>query len=393
MTWLALLPLLAWLYLLSLHGGFWLARPRLDRPPKRDLRTWPSVCAVVPARNEADVVRRALESLAAQDYPGSFTVRLIDDHSEDATGAEARAVAETSGGRISVIAAGERPPGWVGKLWALACGTAGTPAEGAPEPDYWWFTDADIAHEPDTLLRLVEKAEGEKLALVSLMVRLSCTSGWEKLLIPAFVFFFQKLYPFPWVGRDRRGTSAAAGGCMLVQAETLRAAGGIAAIKGAVIDDCSLAARLRPPARRAGLGLFLGLTLRSHSIRPYSDLGEIWNMVARSAYTQLRYSPLLLAGTLLGMLLLYLLPPVLLVSLPLHGNRIAAALGAVTWLLMALAWLPTLRLYALPAWRGLLLPLAGLLYTAMTFDSARRHWQGRGAAWKGRIGAGNRPAA
>ncbi len=391
MTWLALLPLLAWLYLLGLHGGFWLARPRLDDAVEEELGHWPRIIAVVPARNEADVIAQAMRSLVRQDYPGPFDVRLIDDHSEDETGAEARAVASeaASGGRLRVLNAGERPSGWVGKLWALECGTR-SPAAPA---DYWWFTDADIDHAPDTLRRLVTKAEKDRVSLVSLMVRLSCRSGWEKLLIPAFVFFFQKLYPFPWVGADRRGISAAAGGCMLVRAEDLQAVGGIAAIKGAVIDDCSLAARLRPAARRAGRGLYLGLTLRSHSIRPYSGLGEIWAMVARSAYTQLHYNPLLLLGTLLGMLLLYLLPPLLLFSLTWNGNVMAAALGAITWLLMALAWLPTLRLYALPAWRGFLLPLAGLLYTAMTFDSARRHWQGKGATWKGRIGAGNRPAA
>ncbi len=387
MIWLALAALLAWLYLLSLHGGFWLARPRLDAAPLGARPAWPRVTAVVPARNEADVIGQSLASLVAQDYPGDFRILLVNDHSEDATGALAREVAAGSGGRLSVLDAGERPPGWVGKLWALHSGTQ----EGGAGPDYWWFTDADIAHDPATLAGLVEKAEGGRFALVSLMVRLSCASAWEKLLIPAFVFFFQKLYPFPWVVADRRGTSAAAGGCMLVRAETLQAAGGIEAIKGAVIDDCSLAARLRGPAQQARLGLFLGLTLTSHSIRPYSGLGEIWAMVARSAYTQLRYNPLLLAGTLVGMLLLYLLPPALVLGLPWHGDGAAAILGGAAWLLMAAAWLPTLRLYDLPFWRGLLLPLAGLLYTAMTFDSARRHWQGRGAAWKGRIGAGNSP--
>lgn len=393
MIWLALLPFLAWLYLLALHGGFWLARPRLDEPvedQRADQRAnWPRVVAVIPARNEADVIAQAMQSLVMQDYPGPFEIHLIDDHSEDQTAAAARAVAAESQGRLEVLQAGERPPGWVGKLWALQCGTDSV----TEAPDYWWFTDADIEHAPDTLQRLVTKAERGRFSLVSLMVRLSCRSGWEKLLIPAFVFFFQKLYPFPWVAADRRGVSAAAGGCMLVRAEDLQAAGGIAAIKGAVIDDCSLAASLRPAARAAGRGLLLGLTLKSHSIRPYRDLWEIWAMVARSAYTQLRYNPLLLLGTLVGMLLLYLLPPLLLLSLAWNGNVIAAALGALTWLLMALAWLPTLRLYALPAWRGLLLPLAGMLYTAMTFDSARRHWQGKGAAWKGRIGAGNRPDA
>ncbi|MEO1191420.1 MAG: glycosyltransferase [Pseudomonadota bacterium] len=387
MSWillLALLPLLAWIYLLALHGGFWRAIPRLDAPAGSLDEPLPRVIAVVPARNEADVVGAALTSLAAQDYPGALEILLVDDHSEDETATLARQAAVGAPRPLRVIQAGERPPGWVGKLWALQSGCQAVETR----PDYWWFTDADIGHAPDTLTRLMAEAQSGRRALVSLMVRLSCATGWERLLIPAFVFFFQKLYPFPWVVADRRGTTAAAGGCMLLRADDFAAAGGLPALKGAVIDDCSLAAAVRPVARQAGRGLYLGLTLRSRSLRPYTGLGEIWRMVARSAYTQLRYQPLLLLGTLLGMVLLYLAPPLLALGGLLSGAWLLAALGGLAWLLMAISWVPTLRLYDVSPWRGLLLPVAGALYTAMTFDSARRHWQGKGAAWKGRVGAG-----
>jgi len=385
---LALLALLAWAYLLALHGRFWLAGPRLDAPVPPAAGDLPSVVAVVPARNEADVVGEAVAGLLAQDYAGPFRILLVDDHSEDGT-AEAARTAAADDARVTVLPAGPRPPGWVGKLWARACGCQAA-GEGA---DYWWFTDADIAHAPDTLSRLVAEARRGGRSQVSLMVLLSCRSAWEKLLIPAFVFFFQMLYPFHWVTQDRGGASAAAGGCMLVRADDFAVAGGLPAMRDALIDDCTLAQRLRPGARAGGRGLYLGLTLKSRSIRPYEGLDEIWRMVARSAYTQLQHSPLFLAGTLAGMALLYLLPPLLVLGLPAHGDWGAALLGLAAWLSMAVAWLPTLRLYGLPVWRGALLPAAAAFYTAMTFDSARRHWQGRGAAWKGRIGAGRTPQA
>lgn len=382
MTWLALpaaLACLAWLYLLFLHGRFWRCDQRLERGQSASL---PSVVAVVPARNEADVVERCVAALAAQDYRGPFRILLVDDHSEDGTAEAAR-----RGGPVTVIAAPPLEPGWVGKLWALESGQRALLAEG-PAPDYWWLTDADIGHAPDTLSRLVAKAEGEKRALVSLMVKLWCASAWERLLIPAFVFFFQKLYPFPRVNDDRNRTAAAAGGCVLVRADTLAAAGGLAAMREAIIDDCTLGALVKRQARREGRGIWLGLTAESRSLRPYRGLGEIWRMVARSAYTQLRHNPLLLLGTLLGMLLLYVVPPLLALSWPWHGQAVAGGLALAAWLLMALSEGPTLRLYGLSPLRGLLLPLAGFLYSLMTFDSARRHWQGRGATWKGRVAAG-----
>lgn len=383
--WLAILAglsLAAWLYLLLLHGRFWRCDQRLPRQQAAPAR-WPSVVAVVPARNEADVIGQAIAGHVAQDYPGPFRVILVDDESTDGT-AEAARTAAAGNPRLTVLRAPPREPGWVGKLWALESGMR---AAGAP-PDYWWLTDADIGHPPDTLRRLVAKAEGEQRALVSLMVKLWCRGGWEKLLIPAFVYFFQKLYPFPRANDDRSAMAAAAGGCVLLRADTIAAAGGLAAMKSAVIDDCTLAALVKPAAKRQGMGIWLGLAETSRSLRPYAGLGEIWRMVARSAYTQLHHSPLLLLGTLVGMALLYLAPPLLALAWPWHGDALAGGLALTAWLLQAASQAPTLRLYGLSPLRGLLLPLAGLLYSAMTFDSARRHWLGRGATWKGRVAAG-----
>jgi hypothetical protein len=237
------------------------------------------------------------------------------------------------------------------------------------------------------LRRLVAKAERERLDLVSLMAELSCEGSWARLLIPPFVFFFQKLYPFSWVSDRSRTTAAAAGGCVLLRAETLLAAGGFAVIKGALIDDCALAAHIKPVARARGRGIWLGLADDSHSLRPYRDLKSIWDMVARSAYTQLRTSPLLVAGSLLGMTLTYLVPPLALLAWPWHGSALAAAAGGLAWASMATAFLPTLRLYRQPPWLAGLLPVGALLYSLMTADSARQHWRGRGGAWKGRMAA------
>ena len=391
MSWLAViaaLALAAWVWLLLLHGRFWLADQRLPASTPAPAR-WPAVVAVVPARNEADVIGQAIAGHLAQDYPGAFRVILVDDESADGTAAVARAAAGERAARLTILRAPPREPGWVGKLWALESGLRSV----ATPPTYWWLTDADIGHPPDTLRRLVAKAEADRRALVSLMVKLWCQSAWERLLIPAFVFFFQKLYPFPRANDDRARLAAAAGGCVLLRADTLAAAGGLAAMKSAVIDDCTLAALVKPAARRQGLGIWLGLAdggpeRASRSLRPYAGLGEIWKMVARSAYTQLRHNPLLLLGTTLGMALLYLAPPLLTLTWPWHGDALAGGLAAGAWLLLATSEAPTLRLYGLSPLRGLLLPLAGLLYAAMTLDSARRHWRGRGATWKGRVAAG-----
>jgi hopene-associated glycosyltransferase HpnB len=379
---IALLSLLIWLYLLACRGGFWRSAERLDGAPA-PRESWPAVTAVVPARNEAEVIGESLASLLAQDYPGPLTVILVDDHSEDATAERARAAAADSRDpqRFRLVRAAALPPGWTGKLWALQQGTQAAPAATA----FFWFSDADISQPSDALRRLVAKAESEDRDLVSLMVALRCESVWERLLIPPFIYFFQKLYPFAWVKDPAKATAAAAGGCVLLRQQALRRIGGIATIRDALIDDCALAGAVkasRPPGSR---GIWLGLGTEARSIRPYSGLGVIWDMVARSAYNQLRHQPLLLAGTLAGMVLTYLVPPLLLFAYPWHQQGLPAALGALAWLLMSLSLLPTLRLYGQSPWLAPLLPLAAALYSAMTFDSAWRHWRGRGGQWKGRV--------
>jgi hopene-associated glycosyltransferase HpnB len=380
----AALGLAAWLYLVFAHGRFWRGDQRLE-PDLPAPRIWPSVCAVVPARNEADVIERSVGSLLDQRYPGPLVVVLVDDHSEDGTGDVARrlAAAHPKGDRLRVERADPLPPGWVGKMWAVRTGVARA-AELAPDAELLLLTDADVVHHPDNLERLVRKATAGRFDLVSLMVRLHCRSGWERLLIPSFVYFFQKLYPFPRINDPRSRTAGAAGGCMLVRADALARAGGIESVRDAIIDDCTLGARLKH-----GGAVWVGLSASEQSVRPYRGLRDVWDMVARSAYTQLHYSPLLLLGTVAGLALLYLVPPLALLGWPWHGSAAAALCGAAAWGLMAWSYQPTLRLYGLPASWGLTLPLAGLLYTAMTVDSALRHGRGRGAAWKGRAGAGN----
>ena len=383
----AVSSLAVWLYLVVLRGGFWRADRRLDEP-EGALGEWPAVVALVPARDEEDVIATALGSLLSQDYPGPFTIVVIDDSSRDGTAASALAAAARFGAEDRLILVTARPPspGWTGKTWALSEGLNEVRRRSL-DASYVWLSDADIAHGPSTLRRLVAKAERERLDLVSLMAELFCRGVWARLLIPPFVFFFQKLYPFSWVADPNRDTAAAAGGCVLLRADALAAAGGLAAIQDALIDDCALAARIKPVARARDRGIWLGLADDSRSLRPYRELKSIWDMVARSAYTQLRTSPLLLAGTLLAMTLTYLVPPLALIAWPWHGATLAAVAGGAAWALMAAAFLPTLRLYHQPPWLAALLPVSALLYSLMTVDSARRHWLGRGGTWKGRIAA------
>ena len=367
------LGLLIWVYLLLGRGMFWLARERDDRREPAEPAAWPSVVAVVPARDEADVIARSIGSLLAQDYPGSFRVVLVDDQSGDGTAAIARALPAAE--RLEVLSGAALPRGWVGKMWAVHQGVAHASAS---RPAYLLLTDADIGHMPMNLRKLVAQAEAGGLALVSLMVRLHCRTLAEQLLIPAFVFFFDMLFPFGWVNDPQKKLAAGAGGCMLVRREALEAAGGVGVIKDAIIDDCALAGRLKAQGP-----VWLGLTLRAESLRPYTGFAEVARMVSRSAYAQLGYSPWLLAGTVLGMTLTYLAPAAL--ALSLHGW--AGLIGAATWLLMAISFQPMLRLYRLsPLW-GLALPLIGLLYTLFTLQSAVQVWRGRGGMWKGRAQA------
>jgi hopene-associated glycosyltransferase HpnB len=369
------LSLAIWGYLLLGRGGFWLCRERDDRDEPADPAHWPSVVAVVPARNEADVIARSVASLLAQDYPGAFRVILVDDDSADGTADVARAAAagHPRGGRLEVLAGAPLAAGWTGKLWAQSQGVAR-----AGDAGYLWLTDADIAHAPETLRRLVARAEARGLVLTSLMAKLTVDTFPERLLIPAFVFFFAMLYPFAWVNDPRRATAAAAGGCMLVRREALTAAGGLEAIRGRIIDDCSLGALMK---RRGPI--WLGLTRRARSLRPYAGLGEIARMVSRSAYAQLNFSPWLLAGTVAGMGIVYLAAPVL----ALGASGAPRWMGIGAWLAMTIAFQPMLRLYGRsPPW-GLALPLIGALYTLFTLRSAVETWRGRGGMWKGRAQA------
>ncbi len=368
------LALLIWLYLLLGRGGFWLARERDDLGEAPEPAAWPSVTAVVPARDEADVIARSVGGLLAQDYPGSFRVILVDDQSTDGTAEAARAVG--AGARLEVIGGAPLPSGWTGKLWALSQGVARATAQDAP--DYVWLTDADIGHAPDGLRRLVARAEHGGQTLTALMVRLHCATWPERLLIPAFVFFFQMLFPFAWVNAPGHRLAAGAGGCMLIRREALERAGGIASVRAEIIDDCALARKLKAQGP-----IWLGLATRAESLRPYVSIGQIGRMISRSAYAQLGYSPWLLAGTLAGMVLTYLAPPLL----TLFGHGPARVLGAAAWLLMAISFQPMLHLYRRsPLW-GLALPLIGALYSLFTLQSALDVWRGKGGMWKGRAQA------
>jgi hopene-associated glycosyltransferase HpnB len=383
---IATLSLIIWVFLLLFWGQFWQANQQLEIN-NIDLPSYPSVCAIIPARNEADVLPVSLKSLLNQDYSGQFSIILIDDQSTDKTGEVAQNIANhlNQSDRLKVISGQPLPIGWSGKLWAMEQGIQTAKNQGL-SPDYFLFTDADIEHHSTNLKELVTKAEKEDLALTSLMVLLRCNSFWEKFLIPAFVFFFQKLYPFPWVNNPRNKMAAAAGGCILIRRDRLEEIGSIPSLREALIDDCTLAQKIKGLSNPDNpTAIWLGLTEKTKSLRPYDSLDTIWNMIARTAYTQLNYSPLLLLGTVLGMSLVYLAAPViLLLGFYLESNNLII-ISSLTWFLMAIAYLPTLRLYKLsPLW-SLSLPIIALFYNLMTIDSALRHWRGQGGGWKGRV--------
>jgi len=384
----------AWLYLLALHGGYWRTGHRLPPAPPGPL---PGVTVVIPARNEADMLPACLPSLLNQDYSGQLKVIVVDDDSSDDTAKVAAAmgdgpsVADVPGRELTVVTTRPAPPGWAGKVWAMAEGVRAA----GPDAEYILFTDADIAYAPGTLTRLARSAAAGDFAMVSQMALLRSASRWEKLLIPAFVYFFAQLYPFPRVSRPRARTAAAAGGCMLVRADALAAAGGLSRISGARIDDVALGRLLK----QAGGRCWLGLTTDVTSERPYGRLADIWNMVARSAYTQLRYSLAATVAVVAGLAWLYLLPPAAAIAgLVMLGTGDSPAshpgswltvwltgAGLAGWLVMAVTYLPMVRLYRLSPLRAASLPLIAAMYAAMTVDSALRHLRGRGGEWKGRI--------
>ena len=355
MTVLAALALAAWAWLALFRGGFWRAAPAaLPRPMAGD------VTAVIPARDEEATVGRTVRSLVGQ----GVSVLVVDDGSRDATAGAAR------GAGAEVIAGAPLPEGWTGKLWALDQGVRRIGSE------WVLLTDADIEHHPTSVGELLAFAETEGLELASLMVRLHCESLAERMLIPAFVFFFGLLYPFAWVADPARRTAAAAGGCILVRRTALARIGFFAGIRDRLIDDCALAAAVK----ESGGAIWLGLSRETTSLRRYPRFADLWRMVARTAYTQLGYSPLALAGTVVGLAALFVVPP-----LAVFWGGWASLLGAAGWLLMAALYWPMLRLYGLSPFWAALLPLTALVYLGATVDSARRHWQGRGGEWKGRV--------
>ena len=385
----------AWTYLVAGHGGYWRTSQWLP-PVTRDPDTWPDVVAVVPARNEAEMLPATLPALLGQEYPGTLTVIVVDDRSSDGT---AEVAAKLDDGRpLKVIAGTAAPAGWAGKVWAMAqgLGAAGIPAAAGanPEPEgYVLFTDADIALAARTLRDLVAAAEADDRDLVSQMALLRTATGWERVVVPAFVYFFAQLYPFRRVNVPGSRTAAAAGGCMLVRRGALEKSGGLAPISDALIDDVAMGRMIKRQRGRC----WLGLSRQVVSVRPYPRLASLWQMVARSAYNQLNYSPALLAATIIGLLFLYVLPPVGAViglAVLLSGGAadgsaaLAAGAGLAGWALMSLSYLPMLRLYRLSPLRAPGLPLIALLYAGMTADSARRHHTGRGADWRGRTNHG-----
>ena len=373
------LSLAIWLFLWLFWGDFWRADRRIELN-NIELETYPTVRAIVPARDEAEVISTSLASLLKQDYLGKFAVVLVDDNSSDRTVEVAKATAASLNKpeSLKIISGKPLKNDWKGKLWAMHQGIEFAQSQNPP-PDYFLLTDADIQHDPHNLSQLVTKAKAENLDLVSLMVLLRCQTFWEKLLIPAFVFFFQELYPFSWVNDSGKSIAAAAGGCILISNEALRAIGGIATIKDALIDDCTLARAVKSQGK-----IWLGLSETTISLRGYDTLKVIWDTIARTAYTQLNYSPLLLIGTVIGMTVVYLVAPLGLIVGILQANWWVAGISIFTWLLMIRAYLPTLRLYNRSAIWAVNLPAIALLYTLMTIDSAIQYYQGKGGAWKGR---------
>ena len=381
---IALTALASWVFMLAGWGGFWLASVRDEAaatpssqtlPARFHRASWPSVTVVIPARNEADCIGETIRSLLAQDYPRAFQIVLVDDESSDGTANVAFRAAEAlrAAYRIMLVPGKPLPEGWNGKPWAMK---QGVEQGSALAPSYLLLTDADIVYDPGVLTWLVQQAQAKQLGLVSLFAKLRCEDLPERAFIPAFCFFFQMIYPFAWVNDPRRPIAAAAGGCMLIRRDVLQAAGGIESIRNVLIDDCALAKRLKPHGP-----IWLGLTDRVRSTRKYPNVAEIRRMVSRTAYEQLNYSELRLAGTIAGMTLMYLAP----VYFAIFGDGAARILGLATWLATAIAFIPTLRFYrASPLW-GPMLPAIAFGYMIFTINSAFQHWRGRGGLWKGRV--------
>ena len=371
---LAVICMAVWVYLLVGRGWFWLGNVRdaaqLAGRPDR----WPAVVVVIPARNESEVIASSAQSLLQQEYPGPLAIIVVDDDSSDDTAPVARHTATAVPNRQLTVITGKGPSGgWTGKLWALNQGIA---AAEMSRPEYLLLTDADIVHAPDMLAWLVAHALAGRFVLTSLMAKLRCQSLAERSHVPAFIYFFQMLFPFSWVCRPESKVAAAAGGCMLVRADALANVGGIASIHNALIDDCTLAAKLKTVGP-----IWLGLTDRVRSVRPYNTLSDVRQMISRSAYAQLRYSPLLLAATAAGMAITFVIPPMLAI----FATGLPRYLGLLTWLMMAISFVPTLRFYRVSWLWTITLPGIALLYLYYTLNSAYQYLRRRGGQWKGRV--------
>jgi hopene-associated glycosyltransferase HpnB len=375
-TLLAAVPLATWIYLLLARGHFW--RVREEHLPAKPLEPWPRVVVIVPARNESQTISQSILSVATQDYPGEFSVIVVDDHSEDGTAVLAQQAAKDSGAseRVRIHCAAPLAPGWTGKLWAM---NEGLQVAANQSAEFFWFTDADIEHAPDALRRLVFRAEKESLTLVSLMVLLQAKTFPERLLIPPFLYFFLMLYPPRWIADSKARTAGAAGGCILLRRTALERIGGFGTVRGEVIDDCALAREVK----KSGGKIWMGLTRTSRSLRSYGTFAEIRDLIARTAFTQLRYSLLLLLATLAGLFVTYLLAWIFFFTLDDPGWLLASTAVSI----MTATYGATVRFYGLPWLWALTLPFAAIFYGYATLLSALRYWRGRGGQWKGRAQA------
>ena len=420
---IAVVSLAIWLYLALARGNFWNLHPFDDDDATHPApSTWPAITAIIPARNEAETIAQTIASLAQQNYPGKFSIVVVDDHSEDATAKLAQQAAQSNitdanatRREVTILSAPRLQPGWTGKLSALNAGvtfalepsskknlsfrakrgicfsSATGQRQSEEHPTYLWLTDADIIHAPHTLTRLVSRAEQNNLALTSLMVLLRAQTIPERLLIPPFLFFFLMLYPPAKIANPKSKNAGAAGGCILLRTDTLQQIGGLAAIRSEVIDDCALARAIKysatvnaptnpSTAQTSTPNIWMGVTRKSRSLRAYTTFAEIRDMIARTAFTQLHYSTLFLLGTLAGLAITYLAPIALLFA---HGTA-TRLIALTTWLIMSLLFQPTVRYYRISTHWAATLPLAAVFYAAATALSALRYWTNRGAQWKGR---------
>jgi len=376
---LSCISLLAWLYLAIFHHGFWKRREFL--PPIDAQNHWPGIISLTPARNEEAVISRSIQSLLSQSYQGQYRAILINDNSEDKTLKQAQSAIDNidSSHSVDIMNAPALKSGWSGKLWALNHGLEMT--RESYRPDYYWLSDADITHDTNTLARLVTLARRNDLGMASLMVTLNCKTFWERLIIPAFIYYFQMLYPFAATANPKSQFAGGAGGCILIRADALEAIGGISAIKDTLIDDCALAKAVKTQSYK----IWLGHGTESHSIRESSGLDDLWKMVTRTAFTQLNFSYFKLLGAIFGMFLLYAIPVIVALSGILTQNIPLAVIGASTWGLMALTYAPTVRAYGRSFLASFMMPFTAHLFMAMTLHSAWLHFRGSHSGWRGRI--------